>query len=98
MFGTLVDYWAFTGDSTYNDITLQAMVHQAGDHKNFMPRNQTQSLGNDDQGFWALSSEVVVVVEEEEAFMRCALRSAHRYMSSEVATWVAQGRARWARA
>lgn len=56
MFGTLIDYWAFTGDETYNDITLQAMVHQVGDDADFMPSNQTKSEGNDDQGFWALAA------------------------------------------
>lgn len=56
MFGTLVDYWHYTGDDQYNDITLQAMVHQAGDDRDFMPKNQTLTLGNDDQGFWAMAA------------------------------------------
>ncbi|KAI1343496.1 mannan endo-1,6-alpha-mannosidase DCW1 [Xylariaceae sp. FL0016] len=56
MFGALVDYWAFTGDDTYNDITKQALIHQAGDDGDFMPENQTKSEGNDDQGFWALAA------------------------------------------
>ncbi|EGY18904.1 hypothetical protein VD0002_g3499 [Verticillium dahliae] len=56
MFGTLVDYWFLTGDDTYNEITTQAMVHQAGDEADFMPLNQTRTLGNDDQGFWTLSA------------------------------------------
>ncbi|OAA55369.1 Mannan endo-1,6-alpha-mannosidase [Cordyceps fumosorosea ARSEF 2679] len=57
MFGHLIDYWYYTGDSTYNDIVMQAMMHQinapAGD---FLPRNQTNAMGNDDQGFWALTT------------------------------------------
>ncbi|CAI6098983.1 unnamed protein product [Clonostachys chloroleuca] len=56
MFGTMVDYWHYTGDSQYNDITKQAMVHQAGPDRDFMPKNQTLTLGNDDQGFWALAA------------------------------------------
>ncbi|KAI0024529.1 glycoside hydrolase family 76 protein [Xylariomycetidae sp. FL0641] len=56
MFGTLVDYWHYTGDTTYNDLTLQGLVHQAGEDKDFMPQNQSRSLGNDDQGFWALTA------------------------------------------
>ncbi|KAI0003963.1 glycoside hydrolase family 76 protein [Xylariaceae sp. FL0662B] len=56
MFGTLIDYWAFTGDDSYNDITFQAMQHQAGDDKDYMPKNQTKSEGNDDQGFWAIAA------------------------------------------
>ncbi|OTA98937.1 glycoside hydrolase family 76 protein [Hypoxylon sp. CI-4A] len=56
MFGTLIDYWAFTGDETYNDITFQALQHQTGDDADFMPSNQTKSEGNDDQGFWAMAA------------------------------------------
>lgn len=53
MFGTLVDYWALTGDDTYNAVVSQALLSQVGDDKDYMPQNQTRSEGNDDQGFWA---------------------------------------------
>ncbi|KAI0124283.1 family 76 glycosyl hydrolase [Xylariales sp. AK1849] len=56
MFGTMVDYWFYTGDTTYNDVTMQAIMHQVGDDKDFMPQNQTRSEGNDDQGFWAMAA------------------------------------------
>ena len=56
MFGTLVDYWFLTGDTTYNDVVMQAMLHQVGDDKDFMPANQTRTEGNDDQGFWAMAA------------------------------------------
>ncbi|KAI8960551.1 glycoside hydrolase family 76 protein [Daldinia sp. FL1419] len=56
MFGTLVDYWFYTGDKTYNDVTMQALQHQAGEDSDYMPQNQTRSLGNDDQGFWAMAA------------------------------------------
>ncbi|ORY59758.1 cell wall glycosyl hydrolase [Pseudomassariella vexata] len=56
MFGTMVDYWAYTGDDTYVDVTFQALQHQVGDDDDFMPTNQTLTEGNDDQGFWALSA------------------------------------------
>ncbi|RDA87623.1 hypothetical protein CP532_3785 [Ophiocordyceps camponoti-leonardi (nom. inval.)] len=56
MFGTMVDYWHLTGDSTYNEATMQAIVHQASDTKDFMPKNQTRTEGNDDQGFWAMTA------------------------------------------
>ncbi|KAJ5712116.1 Mannan endo-1-6-alpha-mannosidase DCW1 [Penicillium malachiteum] len=55
-FGSLINYWAYTGDNTYNSITVQAMEHQAGDKGDFMPSNQTYTEGNDDQCFWALSA------------------------------------------
>ncbi|CAJ2507889.1 Uu.00g090750.m01.CDS01 [Anthostomella pinea] len=56
MFGTLVDYWFYTGDDTYNDVTMQALQHQVGDDKDYMPANQSSTLGNDDQGFWAMAA------------------------------------------
>ncbi|KAJ6443420.1 Acyl-CoA dehydrogenase family member 10 [Purpureocillium lavendulum] len=56
MFGTLVDYWAFSGDKTYNNQTIQAIVHQAADSRDFMPTNQTRAEGNDDQGFWVMTA------------------------------------------
>jgi mannan endo-1,6-alpha-mannosidase len=56
MFGTLIDYWYLTGDETYNDVIMQAMIHQATPAGNFMPENQTRTEGNDDQGFWAMSA------------------------------------------
>ncbi|KJZ75031.1 hypothetical protein HIM_05517 [Hirsutella minnesotensis 3608] len=56
MFGTVVDYWFLTGDTSYNDATLQAIVHQGADSQDFMPKNQTRTEGNDDQGFWAMTA------------------------------------------
>ena len=35
---------------------MQAMTHQAAPSKDFMPTNQSRTLGNDDQGFWALAA------------------------------------------
>ncbi|KAL6157108.1 hypothetical protein ACJQWK_06374 [Exserohilum turcicum] len=56
MFGSFVDYWYYTGDDTYNKITTQALVHQIGQPKAFMPPNQTSTLGNDDQAFWGMTA------------------------------------------
>ncbi|KAI9714237.1 MAG: hydrolase 76 protein [Chrysothrix sp. TS-e1954] len=56
MFGALIDYWFFTGDDSYNDVTIQGMQFQVGDANDFSPSNQTLDLGNDDQAFWALSA------------------------------------------
>ncbi|KAK3370188.1 glycoside hydrolase family 76 protein [Podospora didyma] len=56
MFGTLIEYWALTGDDTYNKITSQAILHQAAPTRDFMTPNQTRTAGNDDQGFWALAA------------------------------------------
>ncbi|KAI5462083.1 glycoside hydrolase [Mariannaea sp. PMI_226] len=56
MWGTLLDYWKCTGDSSYNDIMTAAMLHQAGPDEDYQPDNVTLSLGNDDQGFWGMSA------------------------------------------
>ncbi|KAH8664162.1 cell wall glycosyl hydrolase [Xylariales sp. PMI_506] len=56
MFGTMIDYWAYTGDETYNNVTMQALLHQVGDDNDFMPANQTSTEGNDDQGFWGMAA------------------------------------------
>lgn len=56
MFGSLVDYYYYTGDSTYNDETLTALVFQAGSNYDYMPSNQSLDEGNDDQAFWGMSA------------------------------------------
>lgn len=56
MFGSLIDYWYYTGDTTYNAVTSQAMLFQVGPDNDYMPPNQTKSEGNDDQGFWGLAA------------------------------------------
>lgn len=54
--GTLIDYWHFTGDGTYNNLVMQGMLHQAGGDQDYMTENYTLSLGNDDQAFWGMSA------------------------------------------
>ena len=56
LFGSMIDYWYFTGDPTYNSVATQAMQFQVGDGKNFEPANQTFDLGNDDQAFWGMAA------------------------------------------
>lgn len=56
MFGALIDYWHYTGDTSNNNATTQAMLWQVGPDNDYMPPNQTKTLGNDDQCFWALSA------------------------------------------
>ncbi|KAI0012083.1 glycosyl hydrolase family 76-domain-containing protein [Xylariaceae sp. FL0662B] len=53
--GALIDYWYYTGDTTYNNITTQGLLHQVGPDKDYMPPNQTLTEGNDDQGFWGMA-------------------------------------------
>lgn len=53
---TMVDYYHYTGDSTYNNITSQALLFQTGPDNDYMPPNQTKNEGNDDQGFWGMAA------------------------------------------
>jgi len=53
---TLIDYWRYTNDSTYNEIVEQALLFQAGPNADYMPVNQTKDEGNDDQGFWGMAA------------------------------------------
>lgn len=63
MWGTLIDYWHYTDDTTYNTETMNAMTFQTGDGNNYMPSNVTLSLGNDDQGFWGMSAMLAAEVK-----------------------------------
>lgn len=56
MWGALIDYWYYTRDTSYNDAVMQALQFQIGSGEDFMPANQTQSLGNDDQAFWGMAA------------------------------------------
>ncbi|KAL4988184.1 glycosyl hydrolase family 76-domain-containing protein [Aspergillus falconensis] len=48
IFMTLIQYWYWTGDTTYNDVTREGMLWQKG-RDDFFPRNWSHFLGNDDQ-------------------------------------------------
>lgn len=50
MWGAMIDYWYYTGDSTYNQEVIDGIMWQTGEDNDFEPANQTLGLGNDDQG------------------------------------------------
>jgi mannan endo-1,6-alpha-mannosidase len=54
--GAWIDYWYYTGDTTYNDIVTEALLFQVGPDRDYQPPNQTLALGNDDQAFWAIAA------------------------------------------
>ncbi|KAI5294178.1 hydrolase 76 protein, partial [Ascosphaera acerosa] len=56
MFGSLIDYYYYTGDATWNAMTTEGMLFQVGADRDFKPLNQSHDLGNDDQAFWALAA------------------------------------------
>ncbi|KAF9882792.1 hypothetical protein FE257_005160 [Aspergillus nanangensis] len=55
MFMTLIQYWFWTGDTSYNEVTTQGMLWQKGEN-DYFPSNYSNYLGNDDQVFWGLAA------------------------------------------
>jgi mannan endo-1,6-alpha-mannosidase len=55
-FGTMVEYWYYTDDISYNPTVEAALLSQVGTDDDFMPENQTKTEGNDDQGFWGMAA------------------------------------------
>jgi mannan endo-1,6-alpha-mannosidase len=56
MFGSLINYWQYTGDTSYNPTVAQALQFQIGPDQNYNPPNQSKNMGIDDQAFWAFSA------------------------------------------
>ncbi|KAJ5151571.1 Mannan endo-1-6-alpha-mannosidase DCW1, partial [Penicillium capsulatum] len=56
LFLALLQYWHFTGDTTYNDELRQGLEWQSGTNGDYMPSNYSSYLGNDDQMFWGLAA------------------------------------------
>lgn len=56
MFGSLINYWQYTGDDSYNAVVSQALQWQRGPEENYNPPNQSKNMGVDDQAFWAFSA------------------------------------------
>ena len=54
--GSMLDYYYYTGDPTYNQVVTQGLLFQTGPNNDYMTPNQTKTEGNDDQGFWGLAA------------------------------------------
>ena len=58
LWSTIIDYYRYTADDTYNTLAVQGLTAQNGgglDHA-FLPANWTATAGNDDQGFWGIAA------------------------------------------
>ncbi|KAK1488757.1 glycoside hydrolase family 76 [Colletotrichum abscissum] len=55
-FATYLDYWHLTGDDGYAATVSKALQFQVGPENDYMPPNQTASLGNEDQCFWGTAA------------------------------------------
>lgn len=53
--GSMLDYWYYTGNDTYNDLLKSSLLYQVGNDWNYMPSNQSTTEGNDDQGLWGIT-------------------------------------------
>ncbi|KAK4895357.1 hypothetical protein LTR28_001954 [Elasticomyces elasticus] len=53
---SMVNYWFLTNDTTYNHLVAEALLFQVGPDMNYMPTNQSGTIGNDDQSYWALAA------------------------------------------
>ncbi|KAK3317491.1 glycoside hydrolase [Cercophora scortea] len=56
LMGTMVDYYHYTGDDSYNKAITEGLLWQVGPNNDYMPPNETAQLSNDDQCQWALSA------------------------------------------
>uniref|UniRef100_A0A093X784 Mannan endo-1,6-alpha-mannosidase n=1 Tax=Talaromyces marneffei PM1 TaxID=1077442 RepID=A0A093X784_TALMA len=66
MFMALIQYWHFTGDTTYNNEVTVGMQFQAG-YGDYMPSNYSNYIGNDDQMFWGLAAMTAAELGYPEA-------------------------------
>ncbi|KAI2468890.1 glycoside hydrolase family 76 protein [Annulohypoxylon bovei var. microspora] len=53
--GAMLDYSAYTGDSSYDNVISQALLSQVGPKFDFMVPEHYGSEGNDDQAFWSFA-------------------------------------------
>lgn len=56
LWGTMIDYWKYTGDASYNSVVEESLKFQVGPQWDYMEPNVTASLGNDDQAFWGMAA------------------------------------------
>ncbi|KAL0933166.1 mannan endo-1,6-alpha-mannosidase DCW1-like protein [Colletotrichum truncatum] len=57
LWGAMLDYYHYTGDSSYNDVLTQALTAKVntGPKFDFMPPEHASEEGNDDLGFWGFA-------------------------------------------
>jgi mannan endo-1,6-alpha-mannosidase len=96
----MVEYWYYTGDDTYNDITKQALLFQVGPNNAYEPENQTRTEGNDDQAFWAFAamSAAELKFPDPEPSQPQWLALAQAVFNNQAARWDTQhcsGGLRW---
>ncbi|KAH7328101.1 glycoside hydrolase family 76 protein [Stachybotrys elegans] len=63
LWGTMLDYYHYTGDATYNDVVIQGLLapSNTGPGFDYMPPEHASEEGNDDLFFWG--SAVIAAAE-----------------------------------
>jgi mannan endo-1,6-alpha-mannosidase len=54
--GGMMGYWHYTGDTSYNNVTYDALTSQLGPAYDFNMPSEAFDEGNDDQGFWVIAA------------------------------------------
>ena len=54
--GGMLDYWLYTHDDSYYNVTYDALVAQISDTYDYLPVAEKLDEGNDDVAFWALAA------------------------------------------
>jgi mannan endo-1,6-alpha-mannosidase len=52
----MMEYWHYTGDTSYNVVMYEALVSQLGPGNDFVVPNEAFNEGNDDQAFWVFAA------------------------------------------
>ncbi|RAH48948.1 glycoside hydrolase family 76 protein [Aspergillus brunneoviolaceus CBS 621.78] len=98
MFMTLIQYWYWTGDTSYNAVTTEGMLWQKGQN-DYFPANYSNYLGNDDQVFWGLAAMTAAELNyPEEDGQPSWLSLAQGVFNTQVPRWdttSCQGGLRW---
>ncbi|RMZ88848.1 hypothetical protein DV736_g3926, partial [Chaetothyriales sp. CBS 134916] len=53
--GGMVNYWHYTGDQSYVNVTFDALISQLGPAYDYVVPSEVFDEGNDDQAFWAFA-------------------------------------------
>ncbi|CCH46054.1 Mannan endo-1,6-alpha-mannosidase [Wickerhamomyces ciferrii] len=52
--GGVLDYWYYCQNDSVEDVLYSSLMAQRGNNNDFIPKNQSTTEGNDDQGFWGI--------------------------------------------
>ncbi|KAK0265955.1 i-AAA protease yme1 [Friedmanniomyces endolithicus] len=88
VWGGMIDYWAYTNDTSYVHTVQQALLAQVGPKDDYMMPAYYPSLGNDDQTFWAIAAlSAAEYGFPAPSFFQIAARLAHYTGNETYVTW-----------